>query len=248
MPIVDAHAHLGRCRVFDLEVTAEELIRAMDEGGIDAAIVQPFPGAPDPVRVHDEIAELATRYPGRIFGMVSLNPHRDPDEYYAEARRCVRELGFVGLKLHTVGHAVNPLSKDAGTVFQTARELNVPVMVHSGPGAPFALPAHILPRAREYPDVKIVIAHAGFIFYTGEAFAVAKECANVYLETSWLFPDDIRWLISALGAERVMMGTDLPRNVKPTLAIAEALELPPEKRELYLGKTAMAVFGLDLGR
>lgn len=246
MPIVDAHTHVGDCRVFDLEVSAEELLSAMDRGGVDAAIVMPFPGASAPRRVHDEIAELARKYPGRIFGMVNLNPHCDPDEYFAEACRCVKELGFVALKLHTVGHAVNPLSRDGGVVFQTAQELGVPVMVHSGPGVPFALPAHLLPRAREFPNVKIVVAHAGFTFYTGEAFALAKECANVYLETSWLFPDDIRWLVKALGPQRVMMGSDLPRNIRPSLVIAEEADLTPEEREWFLGRTAIEVFGLRL--
>lgn len=156
------------------------------------------------------------------------------------------ELGFVGIKLHTVGHAVNPLSSDATVVFDLARELKVPVMVHTGPGIPFALPAHCLPRAREYPDVSIILAHAGFIFLTGEAYAVACECPNVYLETSWLFGDDVAWLVKSLGADRVMMGTDLPKNVAPALAIAESAELTDAEKQAYLGGTASKVFGLQL--
>lgn len=246
MPIVDAHAHLGKCRVFDLEVTPEDLLTAMEINGIDAAIVMPFPGAEDARRAHDAIAELAEQHKGRIFGMVNLNPHCDPDEYFTEASRCVKELGFVGLKLHTVGHAVNPLSRDAETVFLAARELEVPVMVHSGPGVPFALPALLLPRAKEFPDVKIIIAHAGFTFFTGEAYVVARECSNIYLETSWLFPDDIRWLVKSFGAERVMMGADLPRNLAAALTIAEAAGLSEKEKHLYLGETAIKVFKLDL--
>lgn len=45
MKILDAHSHIGKCRVFDLDVTEEDLIKNMDANGIDAAIVQPFPGA-----------------------------------------------------------------------------------------------------------------------------------------------------------------------------------------------------------
>ncbi len=242
MKVIDAHAHLGRCRVFDLEVSAHELLAAMDINGIDAAIVMPFPGAPDPRKVHDDIAELAQAHPGRIYGMVNLSPHCDPDAYFKEAERCVRDLGFVGLKLHTIGHAINPLSQDAATVFETAKELGIPVMVHSGPGTPFALPSHLIPRAKDFPNVPIVIAHAGFTLYTGEAYVVARECPNVYLETSWLFPDDLRWLVRAVGAERIMMGTDLPRNVAPTLVVCEAAALTPEEKRWYLGATAARVF------
>ncbi len=244
MFIVDAHAHLGPCRVFDLNVTAEELIGAMNDNGVNAAIVQPFPGNPDPVAAHNEIAALAKKHPGRIYGMMNLNPHIDKEDYLREARRCVKELGFVALKMHTIGHAVLPLSEDAGTIFEAARELKVPVMVHSGPGIPFALPALCIPRAREYPEVPIIIAHAGFIFLTGEAWVAASECQNIYLETSWLFGDDIKWLINSLGADRVMMGTDLPSNVGPALAIAETLGLSEEDKAQYLGGTAAKVFGL----
>lgn len=246
MFIVDAHAHLGRCRIFDLEVTEKDLIGAMDRGGIDAAIVMPFPGADNPKKVHDDIANLSTKYQGRIFGMVNMSPHIDPEEYWTEAYRCIRNLGFVGIKLHTVGHAVNPLSQDANLIFQAARELGVPVMVHSGPGIPFALPSHLIPKAREFSDVKIIVAHAGFIFFTGEAWIAAKECPNIYLETSWLFPDDIYWLVTTLGAHRVMMGTDLPKNVRPTLIMVEEAGLNEDQKKQVLGQTAIEVFNLKL--
>jgi len=242
MQVIDGHAHLGSCRVFDLEVRAEELVGAMDKHKIDAAVVMPFPGAPDPLRVHDEIADLAQKHPGRIYGMVNLNPHCDRGQYEAEVRRCVEGLGFVGVKLHTVGHAINPLSADASKAFELAQELEIPVMVHSGPGIPFALPSHCLPRAQEFPEVAIIIAHAGFTILTGEAFAVAKASPNIYLESSWLFAGDLKWLIGALGAGRVMMGTDLPGNVGPTLAICESAGLTEEEKRLYLGGTALNLF------
>jgi len=246
MFIVDAHAHIGDCRVFDLFVTPAELINSMDQCGVHAAIVMPFPGARDVKRIHDEIAELGQKYPGRIFGMVNMNPHCPPENYFAEACRCIKQLGFVGLKLHTIGHAVNPISQDARVVFQTARELSVPVMVHTGPGIPFALPTLLLPIAKEFFDVKIVVAHAGFILFTSEAYILANECRNVYLETSWLFPDDIRWLVSAVSAKRVMMGSDLPRNLQPTLQIIESANLTEDEKRWILGQTAIEVFGLKV--
>ena len=83
MIVVDGHQHLGSCRVFDLNQTEEDLVAAMDQNGVTAAVVQPFPGAPDPVAVHNRIAELSRVHPGRIFGMVDLSPHTDPDKYFA---------------------------------------------------------------------------------------------------------------------------------------------------------------------
>ncbi len=42
--VVDAHAHLGGRCVFGITTTEEELVRRMEESGIDATILQPYPG------------------------------------------------------------------------------------------------------------------------------------------------------------------------------------------------------------
>jgi hypothetical protein len=46
--IVDAHLHLGECRIVDAEVGEGELISALDANGVDLAPVMPFPRASDP--------------------------------------------------------------------------------------------------------------------------------------------------------------------------------------------------------
>ena len=108
--IIDAHVHLGDCRVFDLNNTEDEVIGTMDSNEVEVAVVQPFPGARDVEDVHNRIAALAKTHPGRIFGLASMNPHVDREQYVGEMKRCVEKLGFVGIKMHTVGHAVAPLS------------------------------------------------------------------------------------------------------------------------------------------
>jgi predicted TIM-barrel fold metal-dependent hydrolase len=244
--IVDAHAHLDKCHVFGLNNEEGDLIRCMDENGIDATIVQPYPGARDAVETHDQIAELCHKYPGRFYGLASLTPHQDHDAYRREVERCVKQLKFVGVKIHTIGHSVNPLSEDADFVFQTASELGIPVMVHTGPGVPFALPALCIPPARKYPSLKIVLAHAGFAVFSAEAQVAASECSNLYLETSWCIVDDIEWMISTIGSKRVMMGSDLIRNIPVEVAKYKALDLKPDVWAQVMGQTAIDVFRLPM--
>jgi len=146
---IDTHAHLGECCVFGLYATEEEMIRRMDESGVDATIVQPYPGAKDYLKRHDEIAELCAKYPGRFFGLASLSPHVGKDKYQREIERCIKELKFVALKLHTIGHALNPLSEDGDFAFATADHFGIPAMVHTGAGIPFSLPALCIPAAKK---------------------------------------------------------------------------------------------------
>ncbi len=244
--IIDTHSHLGTCRVYEDIATEEELIGAMDENGIDISLVQPFPGAPDPMAVHDQIAELSQKYPGRIFGIASLNPHRDKDEYFKEVSRCVEELGFVGVKLHPAGQAVNPTSQDGGVVFETADELGIAVMVHTGPGIPFSLPSLCIPRARQYPNLNIILAHAGFGILTPGAMVAASECDNIFLETSWCVSEDIRRMINSFSADRVMFGSDLATNIGAELAKYRALNLTKEQLDKCFSQTAEEIFKLNI--
>lgn len=246
LKVVDAHAHLGECCVFGLVSTEEELLRRMDENGIDATVVQPYPGVKDAPETHDRIAELCAKHPGRFFGLASVSPHGNHEAYRREVERCVQELDFVGVKLHTIGHGVNPLSEDGDFVFATAHELGIPAMVHTGPGIPFALPSLCIPAAQKYPGLKIILAHAGFAVFSAEAQVAASVCGNLYLETSWCIGEDIRWMISTLGPERVMLGADLPSNVPVEVAKYKALDLEPEVYDKVMGGTAIEVFKLAL--
>jgi predicted TIM-barrel fold metal-dependent hydrolase len=242
--VIDTHAHLGECCVFGLFATEEEMMRRMDECGVDATIVQPYPGAKDYLKRHDEIAELCAKHPGRFFGLASLSPHVGRERYQREVERCVKELKFVAVKLHTIGHAVNPLSEDGNLVFETAHALGIPAMVHTGAGIPFALPALCMPAAQKYPSLKIVLAHAGMGIVSAEAQVAASIFKNLYLETSWCLGEDIRWMINTIGPDRVMMGADLPSNVPVEFAKYRALDLAPDVFDKVMGETAVEVFNL----
>jgi predicted TIM-barrel fold metal-dependent hydrolase len=246
--IVDTHMHLGPCDGFDLNVEEAQIAAVLDEGAVDAVIVQPFPGAPDAAAVHDRIAALARRYPQRVFGIASINPHLGEAVYLDEVRRCVTELGFVGLKLHTIGHAVNPQHRAGRMVFEAAAQLGVPAMVHTGTGAPFALPSMVLPVARDYPELPIVLAHAGYAMYTPEAMAVASVSPSLYLETSWSTSLQLGGMVKSLGAERVMYGSDLLANIPVELAKYHSIVTDREQLRQTLGGTAQRVFGLELGQ
>ena len=244
MKIIDAHLHLGECRVFGLDIAEQEIVDHLDRNGIHGAVVQPFPGCKDFRVTHDRIASMASKYPGRIFGLCSLSPHRDRAEYQNEVERCVKQLGFVGLKLHTIGHAVLPLTEDGMTTFETAANLGIPLMVHTGMGLPFAQPSLCLPGAKKFPHLKIILAHAGFTIVSAEAQIFASEHPNIYLETSWCTSLDIGWMIRSIGPNRVMFGSDLPSNMSSELAKYRSLELDEHSLKEVFGETATNIFGL----
>lgn len=245
MMIIDSHTHLGDCRIFDMLVTEEYLIQQMSLNNIDASIVLPLPGTKDYKLMHKKIAELADRKPGSIYGVASIPPHIDDAEYLKELDICINEYRFVGLKMHTVGHAVIPTSKKGKFIAEAALRYNIPLIIHTGIGVPFALPSAAIPLAQEYKDLKIVLAHSGAKIYVGEAILAAQLCENIYLETSWSSPIDIKKMVDLIGADRVMFGSDGPDNILAELTKHKSSKISEDDLSKTISGSAIAVFGLS---
>lgn len=246
--IVDAHTHLGYDYVFEEDFTLEKLLANMEKNSIDISIVQPGTAIDlkTDVKQHNSIADLSKMMPGRIFGMANPNPHLPPKQYFKELQRCVNELGFVGVKLHPLAHAVNPLNSAGFRVFETALDLGITVMVHTGIGVPWALPSALIPIAIKFSDLKIVLAHSGSAIYSSEATLAAELCPNIYLETSWLPSTTIHSFCKTLGANRLMFGSDHGENAASELAKYRTINLADEELEWCLGKTAAKAFNITI--
>ena len=247
--IIDAHVHLGHDRVFDEEQSEKEILDVMNANGVDVAIVQPMVGTPSidvAQEIHNRIAEMSRQDPNRILGMISINPHLKEKEFEEEASRCVQKLGFVGIKLTPIAHACNPLSKDGIRVFERANGLGIPVMVHTGSGIPFALPSLVMPVAKRFAQLKIVLAHAGGNISAGEALIVAQECENIFLEPSWVAIHIIQKWIKLIGAKRIMFGSDMLENCPVELAKYRNMGLSEEELQQCLHKTAKDFFNLPI--
>jgi predicted TIM-barrel fold metal-dependent hydrolase len=244
--IVDVHTHVGLSLTSGVDISEAALLAAMARYGIDLSLVMPQP-RPDMqvVETHDRIARFAEANPGRILGIVNISPLVDEKDYRRETRRCIAELGFRAIKIHPLGHSIAPNSKRAEIAFAMARELRVPVVIHTGTGVPLALPSLAIEPAMAYPDVTISLAHAGFSIYSAEAIVAAKVCKNIVLEPSWCTAGQIASMISAIGRDRVMFGSDHLTNIPVELAKLEGIAMKPDDRAAYLGGTARRVFGLQ---
>jgi predicted TIM-barrel fold metal-dependent hydrolase len=240
--IIDSHCHLGVSKLSGRTITADDLLRTVETHGVDLALVMPHAVADDPIAAHDAVADLCQRYPQRFRGIVNLSPLGHEADYRREATHYVGDLGFVALKLNPMQHLTSPLMANANKVFDTAVDVGVPVIVHTGLGAPWSLPSLCIPQARRHPDLPIILAHAGYAVYTDEAYVTASECANIYLEPSWCPIHKLQWFVRQIGTARILFGSDLPANVPVELAKYRSLELDEDDLANCLGKTSQRVF------
>ncbi|TDE00690.1 amidohydrolase family protein [Jiangella asiatica] len=134
-----AMSYHGQRLIDDLLQLGDARIAAMDEHGIDVAVLSLCsPGVQlfDPETAsdmaelaNDRLAEQVRAHPGRLAGLAVFAPHH-PERAVAEVRRAIRELGLHGLVVnsHTDGHYLDePRFWD---VLAAIEELGVPLYIH----------------------------------------------------------------------------------------------------------------------
>jgi uncharacterized protein len=243
MRIWDTHTHLGEAQHSGRVQTAEDLLRVMDRVGIERSVVIPFPMVEDYRAQHDKIAAAVRTHPGRFDGTVCLNPFVPRQEFADEVRRCVEELGFRALKLQPQYQPLNPLTARSDFFFEAAVEYNLPVIVHTGAGAPFALPSLYIAVARRFPDLRLILAHAGGGIYVGECIVAADVCPNIYVELSSLMPHHVGEVVRHVPSSRLLIGSDLPESAAAEIGKIVDLDVPPGVKEDILWNTAERLFG-----
>lgn len=124
--------------------------------------------------------------------------------------------------------------------------LGVPVMVHTGSGAPFADPISLIGILKYFKDMKIVLAHAGSDLFFQQALYLVTEFDNIYLEPSWLNILNLRKAINQIGVDRIMFSSDHAINVPVELAKYNTLIENKDDLKRVLSGTAIEVFNLSI--
>ncbi len=247
--IIDTHAHYGHDYVFDEDNYDDTLLYYYNKYKIDYAIIQPSiprPYIDETAKIHDEIYNLCQKHNNRFFGMASINPLFKPEDYDAELTRCIKKLGFVGVKITPIGHAAHPALESCLHVYEICRSLKIPVMIHTGSDISFANPINILAPAKAFPDIKFILAHAGGDILFTAALYVAEICNNVYLEPSFLNIYALKSAIDKIGPDRVMFSSDMPMNVPVELVKYRTITEDSVVLDKLFYKTALEVFKLNL--
>jgi predicted TIM-barrel fold metal-dependent hydrolase len=208
--IIDMHMHVDSIDALGWHMTAEQCVSAMDEAGIDKAVIMTITDLPEvnPGAL-EMIAAACSGSGGRLHAFARIHP------WYAERacdllRRAVQDFGFVGLKLHPVSSIAHPAGAQTIELVRVAAELGVPTLFHCA-DEPMTTPLSILPLARACPDAKIILGHMGGYFHVEEALIVAELADNIVLETSAVpYPAWINAAVRRVGSQRVLFGSDGP--------------------------------------
>ena len=235
------------------ELPLEMTLAAMDTAGIAFGLISAW-HAPDGALIsNDEVAAFAARYPMRLAGLAAVDLQR-PMSAVRELRRCVKELGFKGLRVVPWLWGWPPNERRYYPLYAECVELGVPFCTqvgHTGPlrtsetGRPIPYLDEV---ALDFPELVIVAGHIGYP-WTEEMIALARKYPNVYIDTSAYtakrYPPELVRYLQSDGSRKVMFGTNYPM-ILPHKALEglDALNLDAEVRDLFLAGNARRVFKL----
>jgi predicted TIM-barrel fold metal-dependent hydrolase len=237
---------------------------AMDEVGIDRAVVLPI----DCTTAHgcrvfsnELIAEIVEAHP-RLIGFASVDPNLPDAPRTLE--HAVREYGLAGLKLDPALQLFDIDDKEtAFPVYAACSELGIPLLIHCGlswapPGqSSRAQPIRLEAVVHAFPQLKVVIAHAGWP-WVQDALLLALKYPNVYLDTAVIYSgtpaESLRHaLADVIGLDvvrrslhdKIVFGSNTPRiRPKRGVAAVRSLGLEPELERKIFHDNAASLLGL----
>jgi uncharacterized protein len=257
--IIDSHLHYAADPAIAEQVIMQGLdyddpdsvIKTLDRYGIQQCLLLTPDRIMNPPRdveykaANDAVARAVAKYPERISGALRLNPLFG-EEFIWETIEYYSKKGLHAIKLLARVDFYNPASlKVMGPVYEASKKYNMTILFHSGH------PSRDLPSlqsygAKHYSDVKVIIAHMGLHDFLHETIIACKEIPNIYADMSQAWPYDIKAFIHAVGADRLMFGTDGPfQSPRVERLKVEECDLTDSQMELIFHKNAERIYGFS---
>lgn len=238
----------------DDELPIDLTVAAMDAAGVGVGLLAAWHGPQGALISNDEVAGWVTSHPDRFRGLASVDL-RDPVGAVRELRRCVEELGMIGLRIVPWLWERPPNDRYYYPLYTACVELGVPFCTqvgHTGPlrtsetGRPIP---YIDDVALDFPELTIVGGHIGYP-WTQEMIAVARKHENVHIDTSAYtarrYPRELVDYLRADGAAKVLFGTNYPMmTADRALEHLDELDLDDGTRTAFLAGNARRIFAID---
>ena len=256
--IIDAHTHIyekGFGGPFNFPCGADDLVKGLDEAGIEKAIVIPLPD----VATNKFLARECRRHPSRLYPLYSPD-FSDHSTTISKLDRFIESHRIHGLKIHPRVHRVTPQDSIVGELLDWAGEHQLPVLFDVFPYGELLDRLELHPLAfhavaQQHPTTKIILAHAGG-YKAAEAFMVAKSNPNIYLDISFTLvyfrhssvAQDAAFTAKRLPSGRVMYGSDFPYvPLRESLETARDYlkEAMPEHASAVFSSAAISLYQLD---
>jgi len=204
LELFDAHTHLGENDPDGMKQSPEQLLEMLSGARSRGAFTFPFHEPEGYHAANDAVLAAGEASDGLLVPFCRVDPHNDA---LGEATRCL-EAGARGIKLHPRAEQFTLDHPGVRPVVALAAERHLPVLIHAGRGIP-ALGLHAVELAGEFPDARLILAHAG-ICDLSWIWRAAPEHPNLLFDTAWWLPSDLLTLFSLVPPGQILFASDAP--------------------------------------
>src|SRR5205823_12701497 len=252
-----------RARAGAIATPLEDVLAALDTAGIARTLITGFDERSSCGKTfiaNELVATLAARRPDRVIPFAGADVLRGKAAV-AEFETWVRERGFRGLSLRPFMIGLPADDRHCYPFYAKCVELGVPLSIHTSANwtttavNDLGHPRHLDLVARDFPELKIVMSHAGYPWVL-EAVLLAWKYPNVYLELAAHRPKYLADPGTGSGpllrfgqttiADKVLFGTGWFLLGRPPQQIVEEfreLPVPEDVMDLWLYGNAERLLG-----
>ncbi len=205
LELFDAHTHVGQNDPDEMKQTPGELLDVLRAASARGAFVFPMHEPDGYPPANDMVLAASADAGGLLVPFCRINPHTD--DVLREAERCLAA-GARGIKLHPRAEQFTLDHPTVRELAALASERSLPILVHAGRGIP-ALGLHAVQLADEFPNARLILAHAG-ICDLSWIWRVAADHPNLLFDTAWWMPADLLTLFSLVPPGQILFASDAP--------------------------------------
>jgi predicted TIM-barrel fold metal-dependent hydrolase len=223
----------------------------MDEANVGLGLLSAW-HAPSGVLIsNSEVAELVDAHPGRFAGVATVDLN-DPMGAVREIRRCVRDLGFVAVRVVPWLWNLPPNDRRYYPIYVACVEQDVPFCTqigHTGPLCP-SEPGRPIPYLDEvlldFPELIVIGGHVGYPWSPKSSRSPRSTRTSTSTRPRTLCTGSPRNSSSSCegrGRTRVLFGSNYPM-ITPAQCLKRLgeLGLDAEATELFLAGNARRIF------
>ncbi len=215
---------------------------------------------------NDYVADYVKQHPDRMIGFAGVDPG-NVREALSDVDQAYHDLGMKGVAIAPAAQDFHPAGSNAYRVYEKLNELQLPMLVHQGiyfsarSKLEYARPVLLDQVARDFPDLKIIIAHLGYP-WIDEVVVLLGKHPNVFSDVSGLLTQSWRSYNALLTAyqygviDKLLFGSGFPftstaDSIEALYGInhmCQGTELPTIPREHLRGiveRPTLTLLGID---
>lgn len=262
--IIDSHVHISIIAKGDnnFELVKQNLLREMKINKVARAIVIPD-NVPNPQCANLDVVIKLIKNEPKLAMIATLKAGQTNNGNLKKLEKLFLKKQALGFKIFPGHDPVYPTDKRWLPVFKLCEKYNLPLIIHTGINsnnqsvAKYNDPSHIVKVAKDFKNLKIIIAHY-FWPKLDYCFKITADFNNIYFDTSALADPEIikesggikkiREILTKTIKRRpdsVLFGTDWPiGDIKKHIELINSLSISKQEQRNIFSDNSKNIFKL----